>query len=213
MSRLENLTVREFADLLGSGAPAPGGGSAAALSGALGAALLRMVAALTVGKEDYLEHNAFAEELVTGAEQLRRGFLDVMERDTEAFNNVSAVFSMPKNTKEEKTERRNALQRALTACMQTPYEMMAFALAGLELADKGMGKTNRNAASDMGVAALSLKAAVQGAWLNILINASDIKDKEFVDQYIAVGRNILEKAVTLADSIYERTLKELEIGD
>ncbi|MDR2649897.1 MAG: cyclodeaminase/cyclohydrolase family protein [Clostridiales bacterium] len=210
MAELENLSVREFSELLGSNAPAPGGGSAAAMNGALGAALVRMVAALTVGKEDYRDQD-LAQELLAGAEQLRLGFLDVMERDTEAFNSVSAVFGMPKNTAKEKSERRNALQSALAACMQTPYEMMGFALVGLELADKALGKTNRNAASDIGVAALSLKAAVQGAWLNILINASDIKDKQFVDQYIAVGKVILEKAVPLADSIYERTLKELEI--
>ena len=101
--QLSELTVRGFADLLGSDAPAPGGGSAAALAGALGAALTAMVGSLTVGKKKYAEFDGLARETLEKARDLEHRFLDVMQRDTEAFNAVSAVFAMPKGTDEEKT--------------------------------------------------------------------------------------------------------------
>ena len=93
--QLSELTVRGFADLLGSDAPAPGGGSAAALAGALGAALTAMVGSLTVGKKKYAEFDGLARETLEKARDLEHRFLDVMQRDTEAFNAVSAVFAMP----------------------------------------------------------------------------------------------------------------------
>ena len=93
--QLAELTVRGFADLLGSDAPAPGGGSAAALAGALGAALTAMVGSLTVGRKKYAEFDGLARETLEKARDLEHRFLDVMERDTEAFNAVSAVFAMP----------------------------------------------------------------------------------------------------------------------
>ena len=207
--KLTEMTIPAFAELLGSDAPAPGGGSAAALYGALGAALTTMVAALTAGKEKYREHEELMREIITAGTKLRAQLTDVIDRDTQAFNGVSAVFSMPRGTDEEKTARKEAMQAALKACTLTPYEMMECSLAALELTEKALGRSNTNAASDLGVAALSLKAAVQGAWLNILINISGIRDEAFVAQYRTGGESILAKALPLADKIYETVLSEL----
>ena len=107
--QLAELTVRGFADLLGSDAPAPGGGSAAALAGAVGAALTAMVGSLTVGRKKYAEFDGLARETLEKARDLEHRFLDVMERDTEAFNAVSAVFAMPKGTDQEKEARAAAM--------------------------------------------------------------------------------------------------------
>jgi len=131
--QLSELTVRGFADLLGSDAPAPGGGSAAALAGALGAALTAMVGSLTVGKKKYAEFDGLARETLEKARDLEHRFLDVMQRDTEAFNAVSAVFAMPKGTDEEKTARSQAMQQALQGCTRTPFEMMELSLEALRL--------------------------------------------------------------------------------
>ena len=207
--KLVEYTVRGFADLMASSEPAPGGGSAAALQGALGTALTAMVCALTVGKKKYAEHEELARESEQKANALRVQYLDVIDRDTEAFNGVSAFFAMPKATEEEKMARTAALQEALKACTKTPYEMMELALRALELTSELVGKSNASAASDLGCAALSLKAAIQGAWLNVLINIGGIKDEAFTSEYRKNGEQLLEKALPLADNIYQQVLASL----
>jgi len=201
--KLTEMKIPAFLELLGSDAPAPGGGSTAALSGALGAALTTMVASLTVGKEKFAAHQGLMEEILEQGETLRVQLTEVMNRDTEAFNGVTAVFQMPKETDEEKKARKEAMQEALKACTITPYEMMEYSLEALELTAKALGRSNPNAASDLGVAALMLKAAIQGAWLNILINLGGIRDEVFVQIYRSGGEAILERALPLADHIYE----------
>ena len=160
--KLVEMKVNEFVDLMASDEPAPGGGSAAALEGALGAALTAMVCALTVGKKKYADVQELAIESQKKGNELKAQFVDVIDRDTEAFNAVSAVFAMPKDTDEEKAARKAAMQEALKGCTKTPFEMMELACQALELTRSVVGKLNASAASDLGCAALSLKAAIQG---------------------------------------------------
>lgn len=207
--KLVERTVSGFVDLMASVEPAPGGGSTAALEGALGTALTAMVCALTVGKKKYLEFEDLAKQTEQKANALKDGYLDIIDRDTEAFNAVSAVFAMPKDTDEQKAARSAAMQAALQGCTKTPYEMMELAVQALELADSIVGKSNASAASDLGCAALSLKAAIQGAWLNVLINIGGIKDEEFARSYRENGEALLSRALPLADSIYQRVLESL----
>lgn len=207
--KLTEMNITAFSDLLASDAPAPGGGSAAALEGTIGVALTNMVASLTIGKKKYDENQDLMQEVIQEASELKAQFVDVINQDTESFNSVTAVFAMPKDSDEEKAARKEAMQQALKTCTYTPYDMMRFSLAGLELTKKILGKSNNSAASDLGVAALSLKAAVQGAWLNILINIDGIDDQEFADEYRQKGNAILSKALPLADEIYEAVLSEL----
>ena len=204
--KLADLKVTEFVDLLASDAPAPGGGSAAALEGAIGAALTAMVCGLTKGKKKFAEFNDLAVEAEVKALALKDRFVDVMDRDTEAFNVVSAAFGMPKETDEEKAARSAAIQKGLEGCTATPFEMMEIAVETLELTDSILGKSNDSAASDLGVSALSLRAAIQGAWLNVLINIGSLKNKELAEDYRAKGEAMLAKALPLADKIYETVL-------
>lgn len=204
--KLADLTVNGFVEELASDSPAPGGGSAAALEGALGAALTAMVCTLTTvgkSKETYADYQEFVIETRAKASDLQARFVDVMDRDTEAFNVVSAAFGMPKATAEEKAARSAAIQKGLEGCTATPFEMMELATATLELADSMLGKFNTNAASDLGVAALSLRSAIQGAWLNVLINIGSLKNKELAEDYRAKGEAMLAKALPLADKVYE----------
>ena len=204
--KLADLKVTEFVDLLASDAPAPGGGSAAALEGAIGAALTAMVCGLTKGKKKFAEFNDLAVEAEVKALALKDRFVDVMDRDTEAFNVVSAAFGMPKETDEEKAARSAAIQKGLEGCTATPFEMMEIAVETLELTDSILGKSNDSAASDLGVSALSLRAAIQGAWLNVLINIGSLKNKELAEDYRVKGEAMLAKALPLADKIYETVL-------
>ena len=207
--KLAELKTAEFVDLLASDAPAPGGGSAAALEGALGAALTAMVCSLTIGKKKYAEFEELAAEAQKKAAGLKARFVDVMDRDTEAFNVVSAAFGMPKATDEEKAARSAAIQKGLEGCTKTPFEMMELAAETLELTASILGKSNDSAASDLGVSALSLRAAIQGAWLNVLINIGNLKNKELAEDYRKKGEALLAKALPLADQIYDTVVKSM----
>ncbi len=129
--KLVEMKVNEFVDLMASDEPAPGGGSAAALEGALGAALTAMVCALTVGKKKYADVQELAIESQKKGNELKAQFVDVIDRDTEAFNAVSAVFAMPKSTDEEKAARSAAMQEAPEGLHQDPFEMMELACQAL----------------------------------------------------------------------------------
>ena len=207
--KLAELKTAEFVDLLASDAPAPGGGSAAALEGALGAALTAMVCGLTVGKKKYAEFEELAQSAQAKALDLKARFVDVMDRDTEAFNVVSAAFGMPKATDEEKAARSAAIQKGLEGCTKTPFEMMELAVETLELTASILGKSNDSAASDLGVSALSLRSAIQGAWLNVLINIGSLKNKELAEDYRKKGEALLARALPLADQIYDAVVKSM----
>lgn len=204
---LSNYTVRDFTALLGSDAPAPGGGSAAALEGALGAALTAMVCALTVGRKKYAAFEEEARAALARANALQEAFLRAMQRDTEAFDAFGAAMALPRATPEEKASRDRAMQEALGACIASPLEMMRLAADMLLLADGLRGKYNTNAASDFAVGALSLCAAVHGAWLNVLINLNSQHVRD--ERAFAEGQALLARCEALSEEIYRETLAQL----
>ena len=199
--KLTEMKVNEFISVLASDAPAPGGGSASALAGAMGVGLSKMVAALTLGKPKYAEYEEKVQQIFDRADKLTKELVNGIDRDTEAFDGVSAVFAMPKSTDEEKA--------ALKEATLVPYSIMELCLESLTVVEMGLGCTNTNAASDLGVASLNLKSAVQGAWLNVLINLGGIRDEAFVNEYRTKGEEILQKALPLADKIYNEILQSL----
>ena len=203
---LVDYTVTDFSHLMASDAPAPGGGSASALNGAIGAGLIAMVCSLTQGRKKYAGFEENAREIRAEAEALERRFLTIIDTDTEAFNAVSAVFAMPKDTDDQKAARKGAMQEALKLCTRSPYEMMELALQGLKLVERLMGRFNETSASDLGCAVLNLRSGMQGAWLNVCINVGGIRDEAFVEQYREGGKAILAEALPLAERLYESVL-------
>lgn len=208
MSLIE-YNLKDFMNILASKEPAPGGGSASALAGAMGAALASMVANLTIGKERYVNQEPLMQKIIQEAGILQKEFIELIDLDTEAFNQVGAVFKMPKDTEEEKKTRQDAMQSALENATITPLAIMEKALQSLQLIDEALGKTNPSAESDFGVGALCLKAAMQGGWLNMKINLGCIKDREFVVKYTRKGQCILVDGIALADKIYLQVLESL----
>ena len=204
--KLAEMTVTQFADVLASEAPAPGGGSTAALAGALGAALTAMVCRLTEGRKKYEEFEAHVLEVKEKATALQAKFIDVMDRDTEAFMVISNAYGMPKATDEEKAARSAAIQAGLVKSTETPMEMMELSAETIALTESLLGKFNTASASDLGVGALTLRTAVQGAWLNVLINIGSLKDKELAENYRAKGQALVDQVVAAADRIYETVL-------
>ena len=204
--KLAEMTVTQFAEVLASEAPAPGGGSTAALEGALGAALTAMVCRLTEGRKKYEEHQDYILEVKAKASDLQARFLDVMDRDTEAFMVISNAYGMPKATDAEKAARSAAIQAGLVKSTETPMEMMELAAQTIQLTESLLGKFNTASASDLGVGALSLRSAVQGAWLNVLINIGSLKDRELAEGYRAKGQALVDRVVAAADRVYAEVL-------
>ena len=204
--KLAEMTVAQFADVLASDAPAPGGGSTAALAGALGAALTAMVCRLTEGRKKYEEYQDYILEVKEKATALQAKFIDVMDRDTEAFMVISNAYGMPKATDEEKAARSAAIQAGLVKSTETPMEMMELSAETIALTESLLGKFNTASASDLGVGALTLRTAVQGAWLNVLINIGSLKDKELAESYRMKGQALVDQVVAAADRVYETVL-------
>lgn len=204
--KLAEMTVTQFADVLASDAPAPGGGSTAALAGALGAALTAMVCRLTEGRKKYEEFQNHVLEVKEKATALQAKFIDVMDRDTEAFMVISRAYGMSKATDEEKAARSAAIQAGLVKSTETPMEMMELAAETIALTESLLGRFNTASASDLGVGALTLRTAVQGAWLNVLINIGSLKDTALAEQYRAKGQALVDQVVAAADRVYETVL-------
>lgn len=199
--KLAEMRVDEFSRLLASDAPAPGGGSAAALEAALGAGLVAMVCRLTAEKAQFARYRAELLAVQMQAENLRQRLQDAMEQDTEAFLQVSRAYAMPKGTAGEKATRSDAIQRGLAQCVKAPLEVMKLSAEALDLAVSLLGRFNENAASDLGAAALSLQAGLRGAWLNVCINLGSLRDQELSGRCREQGTALLARALPLAEKV------------
>ncbi|MCS7201995.1 MAG: cyclodeaminase/cyclohydrolase family protein [Dictyoglomus sp.] len=199
-----NHSVEQFIMLLASKEPAPGGGSASALLGAIGSALSSMVINLTMGKEKFKDQEEFLLEILKESENLQKEFLNLIEEDTTAFNKVSRAYKMPKDTEEQKEARREALEKALKDATLVPLSIMEKGLSFLKLLEKCVGKTNPNVVSDIGVSALCMKSAIQGGWLNVIINLKYIKDEDFTREIKEKAKNLLLEGIKIADQIYNQ---------
>ena len=192
--KLTDMTVNGFTALLGSEAPAPGGGSAAALAGALGAALTAMVASLTYTKAKYAEYHELAHEVFDKASDLQNKLLKAIDEDTEAFNRIMAAFGLPKKTDEDKAARSAAIQEATLYATQVPLHTMQASFRAFEICRAMAEEGNPNSVSDAGVGALAARAAVLGAGLNVKINAGSLKDREVAEKLIAEANELIVKA-------------------
>ena len=177
---LVEKTVAGFLDEVASNSAAPGGGSVAALAGALGAGLTAMVCRLTIGRKKYAEVEAELQSVLDAVEPLRAQFASMVEKDTEAFNTVMRAFSLPKESEDQKEARSAAIQEATKTAALVPLEVLELCDRALTLTHVVATKGNVNSISDAGVAASMLLAAGQGAALNVRINLSTIQDDTFV---------------------------------
>jgi formiminotetrahydrofolate cyclodeaminase len=198
---LTETTVREFISVLSSSSPAPGGGSVAALSGAVGAGLVAMVCRLTIGKNGYEEHETLIKSSLEKADCLAKDLLEAIQKDTEAFDSVMEAFALPKATDEEKEIRRNKIQETYKGAVSSPENIAAKCLSVLEIADEIINKCNSNAISDIAVGALEAGAGLQGALLNIRINLPLIKDTDYVNQKQKWIAEITHKGERLSEDI------------
>jgi formiminotetrahydrofolate cyclodeaminase len=173
-------TIHAFLEDLASSSPAPGGGSVAALSGALGSALTSMVCNLTTGKKKYADVEEEMKKVLAQSEHLREQFTGLVERDTHAFNKVMEAFALPRETDPQKALRAAAIREATKEATLVPLEVMKHCIDALALAQTVAAKGNANSVSDAGVSAIMLHAALEGAALNVRINLKNLNDPDFV---------------------------------
>ena len=179
MAKLQELSCNEFTALTISDAPAPGGGSVAALAGALGASLAGMVASLTIGKAKYADAEEEMKELLARAEEIRKELLEDIEKDTESFSAYMAAIGMPKDTEEQKALRKEKMQEGLKAAAVVPLACAETAAKIFPISEAVIARGNKNAVTDGLVSAMMARSAVLGAILNVKINLGSIKDEAF----------------------------------
>ncbi len=194
-------TIYQFIDELASNSPAPGGGSVAALAGALGTALISMVSNLTIGKKKYANVELEMKNILTKSEELRINFASLIDKDTEAFNKVMEAYNLPKDTEDQRVLRGAAIQEATKEAALVPLRVMKLVVDALALTKVIAEKGNSNSITDAGVGALMLHAAAEGAALNVLINLNSINDQEFVGWHIEEVASIQRTCRSKAEEV------------
>jgi glutamate formiminotransferase/formiminotetrahydrofolate cyclodeaminase len=194
--RLVDLTLRAFSDQLASDAPVPGGGSAAAYAGALGAALAAMVARIASKKAD----DEAMRDHIGEVDNLRADFLRLVDDDSAAYARVADAMKLPKTTDQEKADRTERVQAALLAASRVPLEIAKTSRRLLDACERGLPKAPPAAVSDIGVGALMADAALRGAALNVMINLASLKDR---GQVKALSED-LDRAVEGSDAQRKR---------
>ncbi|MBE6202028.1 MAG: glutamate formimidoyltransferase [Rikenellaceae bacterium] len=192
--RLVDRTCKDFAEETSRESPAPGGGSISAYMGALGAALGTMVANLSAHKPGWDDRWEFFSDWAEKGKAVMNELLALVDEDTDAFNAIMDVLGMPKGTPEEKAARAEAMERATLYATQVPLKTMKASYRAFEIAGAMAEEGNPNSVSDAGVGALAARAAVQGAFLNVKINAAGLKDRLVAEELVAEAATIARAA-------------------
>lgn len=197
----ENAMISTFLEELSSAAPAPGGGSVAALSGAMAASLVSMVCNLTIGKEKFAKDEQEVKAVLQGALKMREELMSFIDADVAAYQAVIACYRMPKGTSEEKSARKEQLQAALKRANEVPYRTAEACFRVLTLNRRLPQIGNPNAVSDIAVSVNLAEAALQSALYNVDINCKYIADKEYVSEYRRKRRELAKRAERLKEEI------------
>ena len=204
-------SVQQYLEQLASGAPVPGGGSAAALSGAMGAALLSMSANFTVGREKYAAFDAAASAVLAEAEAIRPVLQQLMEKDAEAFAQYGAATALPKSTDEEKAVRKNAIRDATRESAKVPMEIARKCRRLLELAGTLAVNCNPNLVSDVAVASHLALAGFHSALINVRVNLKYLDDADFVGAMEAELAPMAHNAPKLAQAALASSYRVMDL--
>jgi formiminotetrahydrofolate cyclodeaminase len=203
MSEIKDQPIQQFLDELASKSATPGGGSAAAIMGAQGAALISMVCNLTIGKPKFAEVEADMQALLNDAEALRQQLTDMIKADVDVFNQVMASYALPKESDEDKTARSAAIQAVLKDATDVPLECAKACAKVIALSQIAADKGNPNVISDAGAGLMAAYGGLKIAALNVYINAGSLKDRDFADAKLAELAAIMQDAETSTETIYQ----------
>ena len=194
-SKLQNLTIKAFADETASESAAPGGGSVAALAGSLAASLGAMVANLSSHKRGWDDRWEYFSGWAEQGQQIKDELLKLIDEDTSAFNKIMESFNLPKGSETEKKQRSAAIQAATQFAAEVPMRTMQAAYKTFDLLREMSENGNQNSITDIGVGVLCARTAVYGAYLNVVVNASGLKDGTIKEKMIAGAKELLAKAI------------------
>ena len=205
-----DYSCKDFITVLSGKSPVPGGGGAAALAGAIGIALGNMVGSLTVGKKTYAAVEEDIIQCKKKADDITARLLDLVEKDAEAFEPLSAAYGMPKSTPEEIEKKAEVMEAALVGACEVPLEIMRTCAEAIDLIETFAEKGSKIAISDAGVGAAFCKAALQGASLNVYINTKSMADREYAEELNKKADAMLEKYTKIADDTFNSVLGRLK---
>lgn len=208
---LTELTVKDFLNKVGGSDPVPGGGSIAALNGAIASALAAMVANLTIGKKNYADCEELMKQIAERAAGLKEEFVADVDRDSEAYDRVFACFKMPKATDEEKAARSAAIQEATKFAAQVPMEVARRAYGLMDTIAQVARKGNQNAVTDACVAMMAARSAVLAALMNVRINLGSLKDKEFALAMQAEADGLEQQALAKEKELLDEINRTLRV--
>lgn len=208
---LTELTVKDFLNKVAGSDPVPGGGSIAALNGAIAAALAAMVANLTIGKKNYADCEELMKQIAERAAGLKEEFVADVDRDSEAYDRVFACFKMPKATDEEKAARSAAIQEATKFAAQVPMEVARRAYGLMDTIAQVARKGNQNAVTDACVAMMAARSAVLSALMNVRINLGSLKDKEFALAMQAEADGLEQQALAKEKELLDEINRTLRV--
>jgi len=206
---LFNLSLRQFANEVSMESPTPGGGSVAALCGALSSSLSSMVANLTFGKKSYESSWEEMKQVAVKAQSYKDRFLHLVAEDTKAFNRVIEALRLPRGTEKEQQEREAAIEAANQGATLVPLEVLQLSQGLLDLAEIVLFRGNKNSLSDAGVAVATALAAAQGAYYNILINLPNVREETFKAKIKAEAEQLYHRVEERTNNLRLALLKEL----
>ena len=197
-------SVDKFLDDLAASAPTPGGGSAAAIMGAMGAALISMVCNVTLGKKGQDAAAAEMHAVLVESEKLRARLTAMVAEDIAAFDGLMGAYRLPKSSDEEKTRRNEAIQLSLRAATETPLACARACSQVITVSQRAAEHGYAGVISDAGVGVLAANSALRGAALNVYINAPSLKDRAFADQAVAEVEAPQAAGAKLTESVFAR---------
>ncbi len=206
---LFKMTTSAYLEELSSSKPAPGGGSASAMVGAMGAALISMVASLTIGKKNYENVKEEMERIASESKKIMNKLYLQSIRDVQAFNSLSEALALPKDNEEQKKVRAEKVQSNLKNATLVPMETAELAFSLMDYGIEVMNKGNKNAVSDAYCSLLFLKSCVDGSLLNVNINLKLIKDEDFKREMMEKAKLLREKSNNVMEGIYSKMFEDL----
>jgi methenyltetrahydrofolate cyclohydrolase len=203
MTEIKHQSIQTFLGELASKSATPGGGSAAALIGAQGAALVSMVCNLTIGKPKFAEVEAEMQEVLGKAETLRSQLTELIKADIDVFNRLMSKYALPKESDEEKAIRSAAIQDILKDATEVPIQCVHACVAVIQLSKIAAEKGNPSAVSDAGAAVMAAYAGLKSSELNVYINAGSLKDKAYAEAKLSELEQAINEIDKIVDSIYQ----------
>lgn len=207
--KLTERSCSEFVELLASKEAVPGGGGAAALTGALGIALNSMVVNFSIGKKKFIDYKEKHEEILEKGNELKKRLIKLIDEDAENFLPLSKAYGLSATTEEEEKLKEQTLEKALKTACSAPVEMVECIYESILLHEELVNIASKIIISDVGVGVQCLKAALYSAQLNVLINVNSIKDEEYVKRVKKDTEKLVQEGTIKADEVYKKVIEIL----